>query len=200
MERSPRMAGVPSRAEIFGDRRHRRCVPILLQKSPRGRCRIEMRNNRIAVTGFLNHNCEFKPDPESMLLARTLKILLQHYLPRPDMLVFLPISSRLNPTGSAMLYQMLYRRLAGRCWIRKSGSFRFKLVGRDSRLKALGVHHNMPMVVLAFDLPRRDFRRRYCRILMMEGVRLVTASGFSNYAVSNDYATVRTAQKGTRIT
>src|ERR1700720_2932556 len=56
---------------------------ILLQKSPRGCCRIEMRNNRIAMTGFLNQNCEFTPDLESMLLARTLKILLQHYRHQP---------------------------------------------------------------------------------------------------------------------
>jgi hypothetical protein len=40
-----------------------------------------MGNNRIGTNEFLNQHCALAPDIESMLLARTLKILLQQYLP-----------------------------------------------------------------------------------------------------------------------
>ena len=37
---------------------------ILLQKSPRGICGIETRNNRIGTNGFLNQRCACAPDFE----------------------------------------------------------------------------------------------------------------------------------------
>jgi hypothetical protein len=43
-----------------------------------------MRNNRIGTNGFLNQYCALAPDLESMLLARTRKILLQQYLQLTD--------------------------------------------------------------------------------------------------------------------
>jgi hypothetical protein len=43
------------------------------------------RNNRIAANKFLNRYCASGLDLESILLARTRKILLQQYLPHPDM-------------------------------------------------------------------------------------------------------------------
>jgi hypothetical protein len=42
------------------------------------------RNNRIAANKFLNRYCESGLDLESILLARMHKILLQQYLPLPD--------------------------------------------------------------------------------------------------------------------
>src|SRR5262249_21232429 len=40
-----------------------------------------MRNNRIGANGFLNQRCALTPDPESILRARTGKIVLQHNPP-----------------------------------------------------------------------------------------------------------------------
>src|SRR5260370_10305911 len=42
------------------------------------------RNNRIAANKFLNRYCESGLDLQSILLARMHKILLQQYLPIPD--------------------------------------------------------------------------------------------------------------------
>ena len=51
-------------------------VPILLQKSPRSDCGIEIRNNRIREDGFLNQRCVSAPAIESIFLARRPKIFL----------------------------------------------------------------------------------------------------------------------------
>src|SRR5262245_20578140 len=51
---------------------------IVLQKSPPRSCRIKIRNNRIGANGFLNQRCALTPDLESILRARTGKIVLQH--------------------------------------------------------------------------------------------------------------------------
>ena len=51
---------------------------IVLQKSPWRSCRIKIRNNRIRANGFLNQRCALTPDLESILHARTGKIVLQH--------------------------------------------------------------------------------------------------------------------------
>jgi hypothetical protein len=59
-------------------------VPIVLQKSPRRGCRIEIRNNRIDAIGLLNQCCALAPDLESILRARMRKIVLQHNRPLPD--------------------------------------------------------------------------------------------------------------------
>src|SRR3954447_16791570 len=58
--------------------------PILLQKSPRGSCRIRIRNNRIGTNGFLNLRCLFVLDLESILRAGMSKILLQQNRPFSD--------------------------------------------------------------------------------------------------------------------
>jgi hypothetical protein len=58
-----------------------RLVPILLQKSPRSDCGIEIRNNRIGGNGFLNQRCVSAPAFESIFLARRPKIFLQQNLP-----------------------------------------------------------------------------------------------------------------------
>jgi hypothetical protein len=50
----------------------------MLQKSPWRSCRIKIRNNRIGANGFLNQCCALMPDLESILHARTDKIVLQH--------------------------------------------------------------------------------------------------------------------------
>jgi hypothetical protein len=52
-----------------------------LQKSPWRSCRIKIRNNRIGANGFLNQRCALTPDLESILRARTGKIVLQHNPP-----------------------------------------------------------------------------------------------------------------------
>src|SRR5262245_47666239 len=59
-------------------------VPIVLQKSPSGRCEIEICNYRIGAPVLLNRCCAFQPDLESIFLAEMLKILLQHNLPTTD--------------------------------------------------------------------------------------------------------------------
>jgi hypothetical protein len=64
----------PARAKANG-----RFWQILLQKSPRRSCEIEMRNNRIRIVRFANQRCAFAPDLESILLAQLSKILLQQY-------------------------------------------------------------------------------------------------------------------------
>src|SRR5262249_23600682 len=51
---------------------------IVLQKSPRRSCGIEIRNNRIGANEFLNRCCAFTLDLESILRARMRKIVLQH--------------------------------------------------------------------------------------------------------------------------
>src|SRR4029079_4623221 len=51
---------------------------IVLQKSPRRGCRIEIRNNRIEAIELLNQCCASAPDLESILRARMSKIVLQH--------------------------------------------------------------------------------------------------------------------------
>jgi len=50
---------------------------ILLQKSTRLGLRAKMRNNRIGTDEFLNQRCVVVFDLESILLAHTLKIVLQ---------------------------------------------------------------------------------------------------------------------------
>src|SRR5215470_1749836 len=68
-----------------------RCPPfgrywgILLQKSPRRSCGIEIRNNRIGANEFLNRCCAFTLDLDSILRARMRKIVLQHNRGRTDM-------------------------------------------------------------------------------------------------------------------
>ena len=59
---------------------------IVLQKSPRRGCRIEIRNNRIEANGFLNQRCASAHDLESILRARMRKIVLQHnrHIAAPD--------------------------------------------------------------------------------------------------------------------
>jgi hypothetical protein len=52
---------------------------ILLQKSPQNCRKAKTSSNRIRTSEHLNQYCELKLDLESMLLARTLKILLQQY-------------------------------------------------------------------------------------------------------------------------
>jgi hypothetical protein len=69
-----------------------RFVPILLQKSPRIKCRIEIRNNRIGGNGFLNQRCVSAPAIESIFLARRPKIFLQQNLPRRDIAHIMAIS------------------------------------------------------------------------------------------------------------
>jgi hypothetical protein len=44
------------------------------------------RKNRIGPNKFLNQHCARAPDRESILLARTLKIVLQHYRHFADLL------------------------------------------------------------------------------------------------------------------
>src|SRR5215475_11628965 len=51
---------------------------IVLQKSPRRSCGIEIRKNRIGANEFLNRCCAFTLDLESILRARMRKIVLQH--------------------------------------------------------------------------------------------------------------------------
>jgi hypothetical protein len=75
------MAAVHSIAEELAHPRHRGFVPILLQKSLRGRRKAILRNNRIWANECLNQSCEPRADLESMLLARMPKVFLQHYLP-----------------------------------------------------------------------------------------------------------------------
>src|SRR5262249_28345677 len=58
--------------------------PIVLQKSPRRSCGIEIRNNRIGANEFLNRCCAFTLDLESILRARMRKIVLQHNPPNSD--------------------------------------------------------------------------------------------------------------------
>ena len=41
-------------------------------------------NNRIGTNELLNQHCALAPDLESILLAQALKIVLQQYLPSPD--------------------------------------------------------------------------------------------------------------------
>src|SRR4029450_5866430 len=60
---------------------HSRNYPML-QKSPWRSCRIKIRNNRIGANGFLNQRCALTPDLESILRARTGKIVLQHNRPQ----------------------------------------------------------------------------------------------------------------------
>jgi hypothetical protein len=59
-------------------------VPIVLQKSPWRNCRIKVRNNRMGANGSLNQGYALTPDLESILRARTGKIVLQHNLPIAD--------------------------------------------------------------------------------------------------------------------
>jgi len=53
----------------------------VLQSSPRSSGQAIARKNRIGPNKFLNQRCAQAPDRESILLARTLKIVLQHYRP-----------------------------------------------------------------------------------------------------------------------
>src|SRR5262245_38567451 len=57
----------------------------MLQKSPRGLCEIEICNYRIGAPLLLNRCCAFQPDVESIFLAKSLNILLQHYLSIGDL-------------------------------------------------------------------------------------------------------------------
>jgi hypothetical protein len=72
---------------------------IVLQNSPRGGWQAISRTNRIGTNKFLHQGCAQAPDLESMLLARTLKIVLQHYLPQADIraLPFQGGSRRIKP-------------------------------------------------------------------------------------------------------
>src|SRR4051794_37736957 len=80
--------------------------PILLQKSPRGSCRIRIRSTRIGTNGFLNLRCLFVLDLESILRAWMSKILLQQNRPdsevaeRPDDFRFLGYSGLVVLTAS----------------------------------------------------------------------------------------------------
>jgi hypothetical protein len=47
---------------------------------------MKIRNNRIGANGFLNQRCAWTPDHESILRAQTGKIVLQHNLPKADIL------------------------------------------------------------------------------------------------------------------
>src|SRR5207249_9813413 len=73
----PKPAGksnkTPRKASIFN----------VFQQSPR----IKIRNNRIGANGFLNQRCAFTPDLESILHARTGKIVLQQNLPKATAVV-----------------------------------------------------------------------------------------------------------------
>jgi len=57
-----------------------RLVRIVLQKSTRNSWRAKSGNNRIRTDDFLNQHCAPMRNSKSMLLARTLKIVLQHNL------------------------------------------------------------------------------------------------------------------------
>jgi hypothetical protein len=64
--------------------------PIVLRKSPwEG---IKMRNNRIGASGFLNQRCALTPDLESILRARTGKIVLQHNPPESGQIADVSVS------------------------------------------------------------------------------------------------------------
>jgi hypothetical protein len=52
---------------------------MLLKKSPRKICRIQIRNNRIMGAGFLNRTCAFAAHVVSMLLGVPIKILFQQH-------------------------------------------------------------------------------------------------------------------------
>src|SRR5262249_28682169 len=79
--------------------------PIVLQKSPRRSCGIEIRNNRIGANEFLNRCCAFTLDLESILLARMRKIVLQHNPPNSDRITVAAIHDdrAFSPPSSAPL-------------------------------------------------------------------------------------------------
>ena len=74
----------PPKADMHELVRQVRFVPIVLQKSPRRGCRIEIRNNRIDAIGLLYQCCALAPNLKSILRARMRKIVLQHNLPQAD--------------------------------------------------------------------------------------------------------------------
>src|SRR5262249_17740578 len=81
--------------------------PIVLQKSPRRSCGIEIRNNRIGANEFLNRCCAFTLDLESILLARMRKIVLQHNPPESGLVML--------STSSLHLTHRVIRMCAGVC-------------------------------------------------------------------------------------
>ena len=90
---------LPPTSDIDWRGRHGRKVPIVLQKSPRRGCRIEIRNDRIEANGFLNQRCTSAHDLESILRARMRKIVLQHNLPIADISASSSLSARQPATG-----------------------------------------------------------------------------------------------------
>ena len=79
------MTALDPTADTAATSPHVAFVPIVLQKSPRRGCRIEIRNNRIEANGFLNQRCISAHDLESILRARMRKIVLQHNLHLTDL-------------------------------------------------------------------------------------------------------------------
>src|SRR5437899_5711819 len=63
---------------------------IVLQKSPSGRCEIEICNNRIGTPTLLNRCCALTPDLESMFRGEMIKIVLQHNPPDTGRIAALP--------------------------------------------------------------------------------------------------------------
>src|SRR6266511_290804 len=85
----PPQRSLSLRMRQFTRGRAERCLDvwkwqILLQNSAAEQLASNNGNNRIRPNGCLNRYCALMSDLESMLLARTLKIVLQHYLPFPD--------------------------------------------------------------------------------------------------------------------
>jgi hypothetical protein len=78
------MSGLPPKAAVKRTSVDVAKVPILLQKSPSRLRDIEICNYRIGAPALLNRCCVLQPDLESIFLAETLKILLQHNLPAAD--------------------------------------------------------------------------------------------------------------------
>src|SRR5437899_2507008 len=80
---------------------------MLSKKSPQTSCRIRIRNDRIAPTGFLNQRCAFAPDFESMLRARIAKIAFRQHRPLASISSRRPTSDVRRTSGRILLNESL---------------------------------------------------------------------------------------------
>src|SRR5438094_6634195 len=78
---------------------------IVLQKSPSGRCEIEICNNRIGTPALLNRCCALTPDLESMFRAEMIKIALQH---NPFDSGHIAASQRTDASGQQRRWPLLF--------------------------------------------------------------------------------------------